>query len=360
MRAFVDQLLSLEASPVLTVTASLDQRRPGCHEDRIRFRHLIDEAKQLLSAMSDTQTGQQLSRQLEGAVARADLGTGAHGIVVVATADAAEVRTVPFPIRDGVSLDATPATRFLVQGLRRTPRYRVLVISDRATRLFDALRDELVEVVDHGFPMSDRIAPRDRRATGGVFARPVGRDDSELWRRFYRDIDRALTTASRDDALPIVVVGVRRSTQLFLEISHNAALVIGQVDGAYDWATPSALGRIVWPVMQAELERRRTVAVEELSAATGQRRAVTGIDEVWQLGRAKRGRLLVVEEDYRHQPAREVDGRLVPPSDEGGDADVIADPVDEIVEHVLRGGGAVEFVASDALADLGRIGLILR
>jgi hypothetical protein len=57
---------------------------------------------------------------------------------------------LPFPVRAAVSVGSTPATSFLVQGLRRSPRYRVLVLSDRATRLFEAVRDELVEVLEHG------------------------------------------------------------------------------------------------------------------------------------------------------------------------------------------------------------------
>jgi hypothetical protein len=110
--------------------------------------------------------------------------------------------------------------------------------------------------------------------------------------------------------------------------------------------------------MREELKSRRTAVIAELAGAAATGAAVTGIDEVWQLGREGRGRLLVVEEDYRAHPAHEVDGRLVWTDD--ATPDVLDDPVDEIVEHVVRAGGTVEFVAPDALADLGRIGLILR
>jgi len=82
--------------------------------------------------------------------------------------------------------------------------------------------------------------------------------------------------------------------------------------------------------------RARTASrrsVDELVAATARGTAVTGLGEVWQLAVAKRGRLLVVEEDYRGQPSREVDGRLVTLSDGPEHAPNIDDPVDEIVEQ---------------------------
>jgi hypothetical protein len=357
MRTFVDELLHLDTAPVVTVTVALDRRRPGSDADRIRFRNLVAEARDRVAALADQESAVRILAQLDAAVATADLSGGAHGIVVVATTTTGEARLLPFPVRDGVSVGATPATRSLVQGLRRSPRYRVLVISDRATRLFEAVRDELTEVTAHGFPMSARIVPRDRRARSGRFALPPGRDDKERWRRYYRAVDRALTEASGGEPLPVVLVGVRRSTLLFREVSDNAALVVGSVDGAHDHVPAGVLGRTVWPLMRRELKRRRAAAVGELAAATAAGRAVTGIDEVWQLGREGRGRLLVVEEDYRAEPVREVDGRLVRAD---GSGEVIDDPVDEIVEHVLRAGGTVEFVGPDALADFGRIGLVLR
>jgi len=301
-----------------------------------------------------------LLEHLDQASAGAALLTGAHGVVLIATSDGGETHRLPFPVREAVALASTPATRFLLQGLRRSPRYRVLVLSDRAARLFEGVRDELLEVRNGGFPMWADIVPRDRRAVAGPFARKRGRDDKERWRAFHRDVDRAVTDINRDDPLPLVLMGVKRSTGLFEAVTRNNEAVIARIDGAFEHASPHDIGTTVWPTLREFLRWRRNQAVNELKAAVPAGRAVTGIDEVWQLGRQGRGRLLVVEETFRGEPACEVDGRLVPANGTGGDASIMDDPVDELIEHVVRAGGSVEFVGSGALADAGRIGLILR
>jgi hypothetical protein len=359
MLELVNRLLTVEADLVVTITTPLDRRRPGNDEDRIRLRNLIGDAREKVLDTWDARRARTLLANIDAAAGSAELGGGAHGLVIVATTEMGEAHLLPFPVRNAVSVATTPATRLLVQGLRRTPRYRVLVISDRATRLFEAVRDDLTEIHDHGFPVRADIVPRDRRAVAGRFALPPGRDDKESWRAFYRDVDLALTEASRDDVLPIVLVGVRSSTTLFEGVTRHRDLIVDRVDGAHDQTNARDLGIATWPLMQRRLRERRRQVVGDLTDALHGGNAVIGIDEVWKLGRQGRGRLIVVEEDYRSEPAREVDGRLVRADDNSG-SDVMTDPVDEIIEHVIRAGGTAEFVEPDAMADLERIGLLLR
>lgn len=355
----VDRLLNIEADLVVTITSPLDRRQPGNDEDRIRLRNLVSDARRQVLETWDVKRAEPLLAYLDAAATGVELGAGAHGVVVVATATMGEAHLVPFPVRESVTLATTPETRSLIQGMRRTPRYRVLVVSDRATRLFEAVRDELTEIREHGFPLSADIIPRDRRAVAGRFALAPGRDDQESWRNFYRQVDQALAEAGRDDVLPILVAGVRSSTALFEEVSRGQDLIVGRLDGAHDRTSAHDLGRLAWPVVRDRLRQRRREVVDELTDALHTGKAVTGLDEVWQLGRQGRGRLVVVEEDFRAEPAREVDGRLVA-VDEAERQDVLTDPVDEVIEHVVRLGGSAEFVERDALVDLGRIGLLLR
>ena len=63
-------------------------------------------------------------------------------------------------------------TRDLVYAMNRTPRYWVLSLSEKPTRLYEATLDLLVEVKGEGFPMEHTGAGGATSLPGGNF-RPI-------------------------------------------------------------------------------------------------------------------------------------------------------------------------------------------
>jgi hypothetical protein len=92
-----------------------------------------------------------------------------------------------------------------------------------------------------------------------------------------------------------VLAGVGNSTALFEEVTRHRDLIVAHLDGAYDQTGAHDLGRATWPLRRERLRDRRQQVVADLTGALHASNAVTGLDEVWQLGR---------------EPVREVDGRL--------------------------------------------------
>ena len=157
----------------------------------------------------------------------------------------------------------------------------------------------------------------------------------------------------------MVVVGVDRFLAFYQEVTEDPDAIVGVVAGSKDKPSPSALGKVVWPVFKAGSTLRRTRALVRLNEAVSVNRHASGIDQVWRAAFDKRCQTLLVETGFEHPADLAPNGdRLLPYSGRGAAA--LDDAVDEVIEKVLADGGEVFFYEPGELDIHQQIAAILR
>lgn len=344
--------------PSVSLIAPTHRTAPANKKDKIVVKNLVAKATKRLHEEFSKREVAPVVDNLKKLVGQVDWEHAQDGLALFAAKNIARAVSLPFRVKARVAIDASFATRDLVFALNRAPRYRVLVLNEKQTRLYEARTNLLTEHVERPFPMVHKGPGGATKLPGGPGVnRSAVRDEAH--RQFFRAVDEALAALQKEEPLPVVVVGVDRFLAFYQEVAQDPEAIVGLVAGSHEKPQPSALGKLVWPIFQAGTTLRRTRALVRLHEAVGLDRHVSGIDQVWRAARAKRCRHLLVETDFDYPANLSADGgELVAYTGQGAAA--LDDAVDEVIEMVLAGGGDVYFLDKGVLDDHQRIAAVLR
>ncbi|MGZ6964985.1 MAG: baeRF3 domain-containing protein [Acidimicrobiia bacterium] len=349
-------LRALHAYPAVSILLPLQRHRPGNPEDPLLLRSLADEAAGRVRRELDPSTSSEIVARLDDAIAAVDWHDPSEGLAMYVAPGESRLLALPFAVAPRVAIGQRFATRELVRGVEQRPRYRVLALGEKPTRLLEGQGSVLAESRAPGFPCFVEGAHGEPLASGG-FQVHSSRSE-EQHREFFRLVDDALGAAADADPVPLIVAGTQRDLAYFDEVTRHAPWVAGRVEGNFEDASPAQLGRLVAPLVDGHVASQRAATIANLVEAVGTGRAVVGIKPAWVAARAGRARTLVVEDDFVY-PAREVDGGLEPVGDPAGPG-VFDDAVDELIDIVLASGGDVVSVEAGRLGEHGPVALLLR
>jgi len=358
-RQDVHLLQQIQGYPALSITLPTHRTAPENRQDPIRLRNLATKAtNRLLEEFGKREIAPLLSR-LEKLVDGIDHTYSQDGLALFVNKDLARAFQVPFTLQERVVVDEDFFTRDLVFALNRTPRYLAVALSEKPTRLLEGTRDTLVEILDHGFPMSHEGPGGEQPLPTGTGINTSAHRD-ERHRQFFRHVDASLKGVLASDPLPLAVVGVDRYLAFFDEVTGHKDAIVATLTGNHDKTSPHDLGALVWPLVKAGLAGRRRQVLQELDKAVGEKKVSSTITEVWRRANEGRGRLLLVEEDYHVPGTVDETGMELTPVEDATAPGVLDDAVDEVIETVLAKQGRVVFLENGQLDNHQRIALILR
>lgn len=348
-RSDIQQLQSVHEYPALSILLPTHRSHPENRQDAIRLRNLVNQASERLRAELPPQDATPIVERLNRLATQVDYRHLLDGLSLFVSRQFSGQFYLPFPVQERIVVDRSFATRDLVYALNRSPRYRVLVLSEKPTRLYEATRDVLTEIETGGFPMTYAGPGVSEPLPGGFGIRRSAHRDEHM-RRFFRQVDTALGEVTGAEALPIVLVGVERYLAFFEEVSRSKRPVLARLTGSHDKTPAARLAQRVWPLAQAALAEQRRLALKELDTQPH----VSGIDEAWRKAQSGRGKLLFVEEGYRYPARYQAESEKLIAADDAPDA------VDDLIETMLSKGGQVIFVEDGSLSAHHRLALSLR
>jgi len=354
-RQDLKQLQSLIKVPALSILLPTHRTSPDNKQDPIRVKNLVDEAAERLTAEFSNRELEPLLNRLEALVNEINYPHTLDGLALYVSHDFAQLYYLPFSVPARVIIDQTFATRDLVYGLHREQRYWVLLLSQSATRLLAGTGETLEEVHDKTFPMQ-------MTGPGATAPIPYEADSSYLddrHRRFFQQVDSALTLYGQDELLPLIVGGVVRQVSFFQEVSQYTSTIAGILSGNFDKVAIHELAPQAWSIVQSVRKAQQADALQALDNAMGAQAVVSTIGEAWRLAHEGRGKLLLVEKNYHVPAILTEDGRFELVEQVGG-TEVMDDAVDEVIEAVLAKGGNVAIVDDGTLSLHQRIALTLR
>lgn len=357
--------------PSISILIRTHRDMPEREKDPIKVKNAVDEAKERLLKEYSEREMKSLFERLDNVAKSLDYKHMLDGLAIFVNEDWDGVYRLPFPIEDRVHIDNGFTTRDITRTLNRIPRYWVLALGAKPTRLYYGVGDTLTEAtepeVDHmgelkdGFPYEYTGANRD----SVIMAVDKGHRDSDYKddhiSNFFRKVDELLHRFISVDPLPLILVGEERNVSFFKHVTDHSKYIAGVVSGEYNREPKHKLASRVWEDVQEYLEKQRENKLNEFHEAIGTGSHTFGLNNIWWTARQGRVKDLLVEEGYA------VPGVVNPdnPDDlivyEDHETPGISDDlVDILVEKVIEKGGAVTFVKKGALHDYDHIAAILR
>lgn len=386
-------LLAQQEYPSVSITLALAEKMPERAGNSTKVNNAIAAAREhLLQEFSEEESAPIIKKLREAAQKLDYEHMSAQGLALFANKNVVQSYLFPVPVADRVVVDASFEVREVLSALSRTPKYWVLSLSEKPSRLFYGIGHTLTEIIEpekdaagndvDGFPYS--YLPPDVHSKGeligeygqqfrgsvghgggGRVTQSLGNDARHLDDDKLKFIERVFKLAERflkAERLPLFLVCENENHGFFEKAAHGYP-VAGWLRGDYCKRTAHGLAQAIWPLVQEHLAEqcKKKIALFE-EEAMGSKKHAFGMHSVWRVAEEGRVHDLLVEEGFVVSGIVDPDNKFhVIVTDQEKKPDVAVDLVNELIELVMsKGDGLVTFCPPGSLKKYEHVAAILR
>ena len=268
-----------------------------------------------------------------------------------------KVYYLDIPIEEKVIIDESFEIRDLIYCKKEIHKYLLAVLSGKSAKIFLGNTSHFIKITSN-VPDNIEAYKNDIGEKIANFSDENKRKEI-LLNKFLQHTDNGLSILLQSYKLPLFVMGTAKTIGHFKSLSHNLKHVIDYIPGNFEDSTEAEYSEIMHPYISNWKSVQEKRLLSQIDESMGNKKLVSGINEVWKAASLRRGRLLVVEKNFIYPAQHGADANVIYKRDEiNNNAFYIKDAVDDVIEKVLSSGGDVEFVDEGVLKDYNKIALI--
>jgi len=381
----LEKLRNEKSYPALSIFMPMHKAVPARLQDPIKLKDLVKKAlEQVDTAKASPKDLESLASSLDRIAEEIDYTKASEGLAIFVNKTSAQAYALSFPIQERVVVSDSFAVAELEGTLNRIPRYWVLALSSKPTRLFKGFGPSLEEIHDaqtisqepqvlhgpqierkeEGFPFElDYQVTNDSK----VMAVELGQKDAkyftELEKQFYHKVDELLGKHLKEHAWPVIVLGTESALGNFEKITHHKEAIVVSHKGDYPHASMHDIAVVVWPLVEKYINQIANAAFNYFKEeAIGSGHYAMGLQNVWHMAQEGRVRMLLVEKEHVILGLVDPDNQdhLLLSDTSVSDSGVVENLVDRVVATVFAKGGKVFFLPYKSLHDYEHIAAVLR
>jgi len=351
-----------KAYPAISVILPLHPGFPETKESKERIKKITEELKTRLHLKYGDELSDLMTDRVENILSGSGKLRLRDSLFIFLSRDTEKVFSLPIIVEEKLIVDETFEIRDLIYAAQQDLRYLLVNITGNRVKTF--LIDSL-HVAELDFPnMPENI--RDVETTHSFPGREYF--DSKAYKEknvinYLHFIDVEMKKFVAETNYPVIMMGESKFLGNYKKHTSISGSIMGYLEGNFEHLSMSEIRRRIQPIIEKNLINKQNHILDLLDEAIGINHYACGIEDVWEAATESRGRILIVEKDYKVRARRAMDGYTISSLEENDSINphsIIEDAVDDAIQLVLSKGGEVWFTEKGVLQKYDSIALITR
>jgi ribosomal protein L7Ae-like RNA K-turn-binding protein len=300
----------------------------------------------------------ELSRKLNRIATELDYLTFKKSVAIFVSSSFEKVFYLDISVEERVTVDDPFDLKDLVHNKKESQEYLVLVLNENWSRIYLGSPLHFEKIVSN--------VPRNMGTRKIEFSERTGNSPDlsntrELVVKEFLDYtDKGLSILLQAYPLPLFVMAPEKILGYFKALTTNQPSIIGIIKGNFENTRTADIRAAIAPHVADWRKVKQKNLRSQLDEADKTGKLVSGLSGVKKVARHKKGKLLLIEENYADSLSETERMRSLLQKCQPQEIPFyITDAVDEIIESVLQRGGDVEFVDNGFLNEFKGIAMIL-